>query len=149
MHNQAKNLKLAACLMTVFIAGSGFASAAPVAAGADRDGHGCIGSAGYTWSLLKSKCIRVFEEGVRLDPVLQPSDAAISAFILFRSKTDFRKAELFLPDRGTGLILNRKGGARNGIWAGSGYQLSFIKGQYKLANTAGKALYREAASKSK
>lgn len=31
--------------------------------GNDRDPHGFIGSAGYTWSLVKNKCIRIFEEG--------------------------------------------------------------------------------------
>lgn len=31
-------------------------------AGGDRDIHGCIGSAGYTWCELKNKCLRIFEE---------------------------------------------------------------------------------------
>jgi hypothetical protein len=30
--------------------------------GSDRDEHGCIGSAGYTWCPAKSKCLRVWEE---------------------------------------------------------------------------------------
>ncbi|MDD4271196.1 MAG: hypothetical protein PHF50_00065 [Patescibacteria group bacterium] len=30
--------------------------------GNDRDEHGCIGSAGYSWCAAKQKCIRVFEE---------------------------------------------------------------------------------------
>ena len=29
--------------------------------GNDRDKHGCIGSAGYTWSVLKRECVRTFE----------------------------------------------------------------------------------------
>lgn len=29
--------------------------------GNDRDKHGCIGSAGYTWSVLKKECVRSFE----------------------------------------------------------------------------------------
>lgn len=29
--------------------------------GNDRDKHGCIGSAGYTWSVLKRECVRSFE----------------------------------------------------------------------------------------
>lgn len=32
--------------------------------GSDKDNHGCIGSAGYIWSISKNKCIRPFEEGV-------------------------------------------------------------------------------------
>ena len=31
-------------------------------AGSDRDSHGCIGSAGYTWCEDRQKCIRVWEE---------------------------------------------------------------------------------------
>jgi len=30
--------------------------------GGDRDEHGCIGSAGYTWCEEKQKCLRVWEE---------------------------------------------------------------------------------------
>ena len=30
--------------------------------GNDRDAHGCIGSAGYTWCELKQKCLRSWEE---------------------------------------------------------------------------------------
>ena len=30
--------------------------------GNDKDSHGCIGSAGYAWCEIKSKCLRVWEE---------------------------------------------------------------------------------------
>lgn len=30
--------------------------------GGDKDEHGCIGSAGYTWCEVKNKCLRVWEE---------------------------------------------------------------------------------------
>jgi hypothetical protein len=30
--------------------------------GGDRDEHGCIGSAGYSWCEAKNKCIRIWEE---------------------------------------------------------------------------------------
>lgn len=30
--------------------------------GGDRDKHGCIGSAGYSWCAPKNKCLRVWEE---------------------------------------------------------------------------------------
>lgn len=30
--------------------------------GGDRDAHGCIGSAGYSWCEPKSKCLRIWEE---------------------------------------------------------------------------------------
>ncbi|MDD2646951.1 MAG: hypothetical protein PHV78_03450 [Patescibacteria group bacterium] len=33
-----------------------------VVVGGDRDAHGCIGSAGYSWCEVKQKCLRPFEE---------------------------------------------------------------------------------------
>lgn len=30
--------------------------------GGDRDSHGCIGSAGYSWCEVKQKCLRPWEE---------------------------------------------------------------------------------------
>lgn len=30
--------------------------------GGDKDEHGCIGSAGYSWCAVKNKCLRVWEE---------------------------------------------------------------------------------------
>jgi len=33
-----------------------------VLVGGDKDSHGCIGSAGYTWCEKKQKCLRVWEE---------------------------------------------------------------------------------------
>jgi len=34
----------------------------PQLVGGDKDAHGCIGSAGYSWCEVKSKCLRVWEE---------------------------------------------------------------------------------------
>ena len=51
--------------------------------GGDRDEHGCIGSAGYSWSALRGECIQVFEVGTRLNPVdVEQEEAVISAFIV-------------------------------------------------------------------
>ena len=66
--------------------------------GGDRDKHGCIGSAGYTWSNIQNKCVRIFEVGIRLNPSqLEPNQAVISAFILFNKNQ--RKAELFISNQ--------------------------------------------------
>lgn len=35
--------------------------------GGDRDEHGCIGSAGYTWSYALHNCVRLWEAGERFD----------------------------------------------------------------------------------
>lgn len=46
--------------------------AAPVVVGGDRDAHGCIGSAGYTWCERTASCIRPWElakqEGIANTP---------------------------------------------------------------------------------
>ena len=64
----------------------------PQIVGGDKDSHGCIGSAGYTWSAPMKKCIRTWEyysidakspsTGIkRLDAVLQSkADGIISRF---------------------------------------------------------------------
>ncbi len=41
---------------------TGSANPAPIVVGDDRDSHGCIGSAGYTWCEVKQKCLRTWEE---------------------------------------------------------------------------------------
>ena len=33
--------------------------------GSDKDEHGCIASAGYTWSEVQKDCIHLWEKGVR------------------------------------------------------------------------------------
>jgi hypothetical protein len=37
------------------------ATSTPIVGG-DKDEHGCIGSAGYSWCAVKNKCLRVWEE---------------------------------------------------------------------------------------
>jgi hypothetical protein len=71
--------------------------------GSDRDEHGCIGSAGYTWSVIKNECIRIFEAGTRLNAAAAVADKTTSAFALL--STDNSRAELFLPGQASSLIL--------------------------------------------
>ncbi|WP_324013980.1 hypothetical protein [Aeromonas hydrophila] len=89
----------------------------------DRDSHGCIGSAGYQWSALTKQCVRLFEQGIRLNPtdVGQTS----SAFVLFNA--DQSQAELTLPS-GEQHLLTRQGAEGNWSWQGSGYTLFPWKG---------------------
>ena len=44
----------------------------PPIVGNDRDAHGCIGSAGYSWCAIKNKCLRVWEEKCETSPVPKP-----------------------------------------------------------------------------
>lgn len=75
-----------------------------LAIGGDRDEHGCIPSAGQTWSQLRQECVQVFEVGTRLNPVeKKEGEAVISAFVLFND--DRSKAEIFLPNSESGSII--------------------------------------------
>lgn len=40
-----------------------------VLVGNDRDAHGCISSAGYSWCESKNKCLRIFEENCESQPL--------------------------------------------------------------------------------
>lgn len=76
--------------------------------GGDRDEHGCIGSAGYTWSALRGECIQVFEVGTRLNPVdVEQEEAVISAFIVSK-EGDNSQVELFITGEDQNLILKKE-----------------------------------------
>ncbi|MEI6611082.1 MAG: hypothetical protein WCO53_15255 [Deltaproteobacteria bacterium] len=51
--------------------------------GGDRDEHGCIGSAGYSWCESKKKCLRIWEESC-----LSPSFTAGKMNILVSTQKD-------------------------------------------------------------
>ncbi len=70
--------------------------------GGDRDDHGCIGSAGYTWSAVRQDCIQIFEQGVRTESV----DGDGAAFIVF--SPDSAQVELFFSDGRPNEILDRR-----------------------------------------
>ena len=75
--------------------------------GADRDHHGCIGSAGYTWSIVKNACIRVFEEGtpfVKYDAVNGATDSSMSALVVLSG--DKQKVEVFFGTTGKPVVMN-------------------------------------------
>lgn len=90
----------------------------------DKDEEGCIASAGYRWSILMNKCIRVFEEGFRLDPVGQEAkgDYISNAFVIFEEN----KAELYIPEQKTSIILERK--AEGKPYVNNDWSLTSLKG---------------------
>lgn len=71
--------------------------------GSDKDCHGCIASAGYRWSSLLQKCIRPFEEGMVIPSVDESS--SFGAFAVFNA--DSSRLELFLPERESGIVLQK------------------------------------------
>jgi hypothetical protein len=52
--------------------------AAPARVGADRDAHGCIGSAGYRWCAREAACARPWE--LAKDKGFANEPAAFSAY---------------------------------------------------------------------
>jgi hypothetical protein len=46
--------------------------------GSDRDSHGCIGSAGYTWCEAKQKCLREWEESCTAMSPVPPATVPIT-----------------------------------------------------------------------
>src|SRR5690606_17167292 len=71
---------------------------AKVSLGTDKDENGCVTSAGYKWSAIRKECIRVFDEGYRLNNIsqLKEEGTRFSAFVIF--SVDNNKAEIFLPE---------------------------------------------------
>lgn len=104
-----------------------FAQKTPVLGG-DKDAHGCIGSAGYTYSQIRKDCVRTFEEKIKLKEVASKGDY-IAAVIFSK---DMKKAEVFVKDaEGGSVILNRAGKAK--AWKKDGYALvPFKKSGYQL-----------------
>ena len=43
--------------------------------GGDRDAHGCLGAAGYSWCAEKNKCLRVWEEKCDVATTTKPVES--------------------------------------------------------------------------
>lgn len=87
--------------------------------GSDRDEHGCIASAGYTWSEVKQECIRIWETGTELNPAEAVENKTSNAYAVFSS--DNKKAEIYIPGyAGHPAILES---AKPGKWANGDWTL--------------------------
>lgn len=119
-------MKKTILLGTMFLGSFTFAQTA----GGDKDAHGCIGSAGYTYSQIKKDCVRVFEQKIKLTEVAPKGSATSMAAVIFSK--DLKKAEVFIPDTdGESLILTRSGKAK--VWKKDDYVLvPFQKDEYQL-----------------
>jgi hypothetical protein len=117
-----------------------------VVLGADKDAQGCVASAGYRWSAIRKECIRVFEEGYRLNTIeeLKTEDISKSAFVVFEE--DGHRAELFLPgDNVKPIMLERAN--KNAIYKNKEWTLHSDK-NYTLKKN-GKLLYAGAVIEEK
>lgn len=66
--------------------------------GNDRDEHGCIGSAGYTWSYALHDCVRLWEVGTRFE------SGPEVVYLVYSTDSTF--AEIF-PEKGKSIICKR------------------------------------------
>ncbi|WP_282786732.1 hypothetical protein [Flavobacterium croceum] len=108
-----------------------------VAVGTDKDEHGCLASAGYTWSKVSKDCVRVFT-GIQLNPIekQEKEEAILCAYVLFSE--DGNTAEIFMPNIDDSLLLVRKD--KNEPWVYKDYQL-FLGKEYSLKK-AGITIYK-------
>ncbi len=100
-------------------------------AGADRDEHGCIASAGYTWSRVAGDCLRLWEAGVQLTDAQDPA-ASLAAYAVISG--DGTKTEVFLPKAERSLVLTRSFAPDGPVWTGSSYRLERKPEGWRLFN---------------
>jgi hypothetical protein len=108
----------------------------PPLVGGDTDKHGCKPSAGYTFSILKNDCVRLFEQEIQLNEVAPKKSYSTNVTIIFSN--DNRKAELFISTMESSIILIRKG--RRLLWKGNSFELS--KSKDYILKKANKVIYR-------
>jgi hypothetical protein len=105
--------------------------------GADKDDHGCKASAGYTWSVIKNNCIRIFEgtllESSEENIVEDGKKYKSAAYVIFEGN----KAELFLGAQEKSIILERK--SEGDSWVNGDLQLIPWKGY--VLKKKGKIIY--------
>ncbi|WP_228414241.1 hypothetical protein [Chryseobacterium sp. CH21] len=82
--------------------------------GGDRDAHGCIGSAGYTYSQIKKDCVRTFEQKIKLTEVAPKESYTSIAAVIFSK--DMKKAEVFVKDAESGSIILTRAGGKAKAW---------------------------------
>ena len=71
--------------------------------GADRDAHGCIASAGYTYSVVRQDCIRLWEQATSLAPTVVLGNPALPAYVI--RSANWQHAEVFLPGQDDSVVL--------------------------------------------
>jgi hypothetical protein len=138
----SKKVLFLTCFVLLSFASFAQTTGAPPMVGNDSDVHGCKASAGYQWSVVRNECIKIFESGIRLDPKAAKLDKSLSAFVVFKSETEDGKAELFIPNLKTSIVLTKIGKNKAGTWKNKQYTLKQWKGMYSLESNKQKLLYQ-------
>jgi hypothetical protein len=111
-------------------------------AGGDADAHGCRASAGYTFSVIKNDCVRLFEQEVQLNEVHPEGESTTFSAVIFSKDT--KKAEVFIPGSAAGVILSRQGKKGSYVWKKGEFSLSQKAKGYVLQKS-GKAIFSSEA----
>lgn len=90
--------------------------------GNEKDEHGCIGSAGYTWSELRKDCIRIFEVGTKLNPTDAIADKTTAAFVVFNSRRS--EVELYVPGQAGTSVIMEYGKKNSDMWFSEDWKLA-------------------------
>ena len=87
-------MKTALAALIAATALSACAASSESSFGSDRDAHGCIGSAGYSWSALKQTCVQPWNAAdIKLD---DPVNSTLAVYVIFSK--DKAQAEIFAAD---------------------------------------------------
>ncbi|WP_426479060.1 hypothetical protein ACP3T3_06310 [Chryseobacterium sp. CBSDS_008] len=122
-------MKKTILFIAMFLGSLFFAQKSTPVLGGDRDVHGCIGSAGYTYSQLKNDCIKTFNQKIKLKEV--NSDKSYTSMTAVIFSKNMKKAEIFIPDGNAKSIILDKG-EKEKIWkSGSHIKDSYVLTPYK------------------
>jgi len=112
--------------------------------GADRDAHNCIASAGYTYSSVRGECVRLWEAGTALMPVVQIEEPVLAAYVV--QDESGNKAEVFLPGFEQGIVMTRAENAEIPTWiADGGWVLTYDPDQGWKLSQGGELVYASKA----
>ncbi len=116
-------------LSAMFLGSFVFAQKSTPVLGDDRDVHGCIGSAGYTYSQLRNNCIQTFNQKIKLKEVNSDKSYTSMTAVIFTK--NLKKAEIFIPDgNAKSIILDKEG--KEKVWkSGSHIKDSYVLAPYK------------------
>jgi hypothetical protein len=96
--------------------------------GGDRDEHGCLGPAGYSWCEIKQKCLRVWEE-----ECLSPVGEAIKQAFVKKYKKDLTEIKILVSQETTDFA---RGGVKfamnNNFGEGGNFLAAKIDNQWKI-----------------
>jgi hypothetical protein len=78
--------------------------------GGEKDAHGCMPSAGQTWSTMRNECVQILDTAdIQL---IDPANENLAVYVILSK--DKKKAEVFAADLPDGVILNSsKGGYKS------------------------------------